>query len=186
MLEFHSERRVTAAGPPGTGSTEFKEMECEGQNCFHMSVVVVNCTHDPAALEDTPNIVWACEETVEEVGHVHRTARHTAHSAVFVFSPERIVCDSNVSALQGLLWSPVDTTAVSTHSTLGADLLPDHVFLDPTTCRLVYSISNLGAPDEHFTLFLLLFFSCFFAVLVVCPAAGGWFMYAFLNSHTLL
>eukprot|EP01060_Flectonema_neradi_P012955 TRINITY_DN19751_c0_g1_i1.p1 TRINITY_DN19751_c0_g1~~TRINITY_DN19751_c0_g1_i1.p1 ORF type:complete len:267 (+),score=27.12 TRINITY_DN19751_c0_g1_i1:76-876(+) len=151
---------------PGEGQVELPKFSCEGFNCMHRRVKSAVCTHDPAALDASLNIMWSCEEDIDEL------QPKTGHpSSLFIFSPTKLICDSNVSAVRGLPWVPLDTFDVIYPGFASEDeVMPDQIFVDPDTCVLIYKIENLGAPDEHFSLFLVVSFAMFFAIIAICPA----------------
>ena len=172
-LEFLNGRAVQAYGKPGEGMVEVDSFECQGHNCEHLRLTGANCTHDPAQLDDSIQIVWACEE--DQAVQTERPPLHSHHHATFLFSPVSVVCDSNLSVGKGLLWTPVDTAAIS----VPGDVLPssaDQIYVDPATCRLVYTVENLGCEDEHLTLALLVLSSVLFAFVAICPGALKWIL----------
>ena len=163
-LEFVNGTTV-AVTRPGEGKVELPEFSCEGYNCMHRTVKRAVCTHDPAALDASLNIMWSCEEELD------KTKPKTGHpSSLLVFSPTKLICDSNVSAVRGLPWVPLDTFDVVYPGLATEDVMPDQIFVDPDTCVLIYKIENLGAPDEHFSLILVVSFAMLFAIIAICPA----------------
>ncbi|KAJ9451999.1 hypothetical protein DIPPA_20538 [Diplonema papillatum] len=61
---FELGKTVHAAGEPGVGHKTVDEFVCNGFNCHHMKLDGATCTHDPAALEESLDFVWTCEEHV--------------------------------------------------------------------------------------------------------------------------
>ncbi|KAJ9451998.1 hypothetical protein DIPPA_20541 [Diplonema papillatum] len=173
MVRFELGKTVHAAGEPGVGHKTVDEFVCNGFNCHHMKLDGATCTHDPAALEESLDFVWTCEEHVAG-DHTSPSLDSGLHGSVFVFTPLSITCDSNVAESRGLAWVPLDTMNIRIPGVDTEDLLrmsPDSIAVDTETCRIIYTVENLGAQDEHLSLVLLMVAAFGFTVVALCPAS---------------
>eukprot|EP01064_Diplonema_japonicum_P025488 TRINITY_DN36913_c0_g1_i1.p1 TRINITY_DN36913_c0_g1~~TRINITY_DN36913_c0_g1_i1.p1 ORF type:complete len:265 (+),score=27.88 TRINITY_DN36913_c0_g1_i1:52-846(+) len=169
-MVFGEEGRVVVAGPPGEEEMEVDELNCIGYNCHHRPVVRAECSFDPMHLEESIDLVWTCEETL---GEMPKKTPIGYASSIFAFSIVKLECDTNASAGRGLSRTSVDTQSIIIPGRTGPEEASEHIYVDDKTCRLTFKIENLGAPGEHFSLVIILFFSFVFGVMAVCPA-GCW------------